>query len=88
MRLRNVVFCTLVLCLAVSAQNPPTRTTAAPDWRAIHQSAIIIDGHAALEATDRSITSGFDGFSIVNAGGSWGIDSVVVQNARPPAAGS
>jgi len=49
---------------------------------------IIIDGHAALEGTDRSITSGFDGFSIVNAGGSWGIDSVVVQNATPPAAGS
>ena len=49
---------------------------------------IDIDGHAALEATDRSIASGFDGFSIVNAGGSWGIDSVVVQNAAPAAAGS
>lgn len=41
---------------------------------------VAVDGHGVLEATDRSIAPGFDGFSMVNAGGRWGIDSVVVQN--------
>jgi len=64
MRLRNVVFCTLVLCLAVSAQNPPKK--AAPDWRAIHQSAIIIDGHA--DTAQRFVDEGFDLGSDAGAG--------------------
>jgi membrane dipeptidase len=56
MRLRNLVFCTFVLCLAVCAQNSPRKP--APDWRAIHQSAIIIDGHA--DTPQRFVDEGFD----------------------------
>jgi len=58
MRWPNVVVCTLGLCLSISAQNPPKRTPAAPDWRAIHQSAIIIDGHA--DTPQRFVDEGFD----------------------------
>ena len=64
MRLRNVVFCTLVVCLAVSAQNPSKKP--APDWRAIHQSAIIIDGHA--DTPQRFVNQGFDMGSDAGAG--------------------
>ena len=39
---------------------------------------VAIDGDAALAATDRSIAEGFTGLSIVNTGGSWGIDSLAV----------
>ena len=56
MRLRNLIFCTLVVCVCVPAQNPPK--TAPPDWRAIHQSAIIIDGHA--DTPQRFVDEGFD----------------------------
>jgi len=64
MRLRNVVSCTLALCLFVSAQNPPKKP--APDWRAIHQSAIIIDGHA--DTPQRFVDEGFDMGSDAGAG--------------------
>ncbi len=64
MHLRNVVFCTLVVCLAVSAQNPSKKP--APDWRAIHQSAIIIDGHA--DTPQRFADEGFDMASDSGAG--------------------
>jgi membrane dipeptidase len=55
------------LCLAVSAQNPPKRTTAVPPgWRAIHQSAIIVDGHA--DTPQRFVEEGFDMGSDAGAG--------------------
>ena len=64
MRLRHVVFCTLVLCFAVCAQNPPKKP--ASDWRAIQQSAIIIDGHA--DTPQRFVDEGFDMASDAGAG--------------------
>ena len=63
MRLRILVGCAL-LSLAVSAQNPPKKPAA--DWRAIHQSAIIIDGHA--DTPQRFVDEGFDMGSDAGAG--------------------
>lgn len=57
MRLRNVVFCTFAVCIFLSAQNAP-RKTAVLDWRAIHESAIIIDGHA--DTPQRFVNENFD----------------------------
>jgi hypothetical protein len=39
---------------------------------------ISIDGQDALNASDLGLASGFDGFSMVNTGGSWGIDALSV----------
>ena len=64
MRLRNVIFCTLVVCVCLPAQNPPKK--APPDWRAIHESAIIIDGHA--DTPQRFVNEGFDMASDAGAG--------------------
>ena len=64
MRLRNVVLWTPVLCLAVCAQNPPQKPI--PDWRAIHQSAIIVDGHA--DTPQRFVDEGFDAGSNARTG--------------------
>lgn len=55
MRLRILFFCAL-LFLSLSAQNPPKKP--APDWRAIHESAIIIDGHA--DTPQRFVNENFD----------------------------
>jgi membrane dipeptidase len=65
MRLRNVVFCTLLLCLSVFAESP-SKKAVPPDWRAIHQSAIIIDGHA--DTPQRFVDEGFDMGSDAGAG--------------------
>jgi hypothetical protein len=40
---------------------------------------VAIDGQTVVEASDLGIASGFDGFSIVNAGGSWSIDALSVD---------
>ncbi|MFZ3214286.1 MAG: dipeptidase [Terriglobales bacterium] len=60
----RILLCCALLCLAVSAQNPPKNP--APDWRAIHQSAIIIDGHA--DTPQRFVDEGFDLGSDAGAG--------------------
>lgn len=39
---------------------------------------VAIDGEAVLAASDRSIGESFTGLSIVNTGGSWGIDSLAM----------
>jgi hypothetical protein len=41
--------------------------------------SVTIDGENALSGSDRGKASGFDGFSIVNTGGSWTIDTVSIQ---------
>jgi hypothetical protein len=42
--------------------------------------SVAIDGENALNApSDRGKASGFDGFSFVNTGGSWAIDTVSIQ---------
>ena len=56
----------LVLCLLVSAQNSPSNTAAPADWRAIHESAIIIDGHA--DTPQRFVDEGFDMASDAGSG--------------------
>jgi hypothetical protein len=40
---------------------------------------VAIDGEAALAASDTSIADRFTGLSIINTGGSWGIDSLSVS---------
>ena len=52
MPFRTFLFCAL-LSLSVSAQD-----SRAPDWHAIHESAIIIDGHA--DTPQRFVNEGFD----------------------------
>ena len=54
MPLRTLLCCAL-LCLSASAQDSFNR---AKDWRAIHESAIIIDGHA--DTPQRFVNEGFD----------------------------
>jgi peptidoglycan hydrolase-like protein with peptidoglycan-binding domain len=43
---------------------------------------VLIDGLQALSVGDSSLRQDFDGFSVINGGGSWGIDTVTVQNVR------
>lgn len=57
------ILCWALLSLSVAAQNSPRR---APDWRAIHESAIIIDGHA--DTPQRFVNEGFDMGSDAGAG--------------------
>jgi membrane dipeptidase len=59
----RILLCCALLSLAVFAQNSPNR---AVDWRAIHQSAIIIDGHA--DTPQRFVDEGFDMASDAGAG--------------------
>jgi len=63
MRLLKLLCCALV-CLSASAQNSSKKP--APDWRAIHQSAIIVDGHA--DTPQRFVNEGFDMGSDAGAG--------------------
>ena len=49
----RILLCCALLSLSVSAQN-----SRPPDWHAIHQSAIIIDGHA--DTPQRFVDEGFD----------------------------
>ena len=59
----RTLLCYALLCLSVSAQNSSNR---AADWRAIHESAIIIDGHA--DTPQRFVDEGFDMGSDAGAG--------------------
>jgi len=51
----RTLLCCALLSVSVSGQNSPGRVT---DWRTIHQSAIIIDGHA--DTPQRFVDEGFD----------------------------
>ena len=64
MRLRKPILCMLVVSVCLSAQSPPKHPPA--DWRAIHASAIIIDGHA--DTPLRLVDEGFDMGSDAGAG--------------------
>jgi len=59
----RTLLCCALLSLSVAAQNSPGH---GPDWRAIHQSAIIIDGHA--DTPQRFVDEGFDIASDAGAG--------------------
>jgi hypothetical protein len=41
---------------------------------------VMVNGAQALAGNDASIRQDFDGFSLINGGGSWGVDAVTVQN--------
>jgi membrane dipeptidase len=62
MPFKVLLWCAL-LSFSVCAQNPTDRS---PDWRTIHESAIIVDGHA--DTPQRFVDEGFDMASDAGAG--------------------
>jgi hypothetical protein len=43
---------------------------------------VVLDGQDMMQATDRSITKPFDGFLMINSGGTYWVRSVTVDGGK------